>query len=303
MKPKIIFHCGAPKTGSTSFQHLLYANREALLKAGIHFPEVSRKKRVADDLRILLSRLSLKPGKAQDKQIRKARKVIEQTLAENKAHTLLVSHESILGAPFGTGKKSIYPKAARKVPAIAKALEGYDVEVRFFVRDYAGFIPSWYVQQVRMGRTQTFEDFCKRHHATSFSFLPLIAILRASFGEDRVQVFDHADLVADSHATLSKSFPEIMAALGEAGRVLPRKNRTIGGGMVAAYRRWNRMTARLPGSRKVREGIRHFGRRYVLLPLERFSNSPKIAFEPSIAKSLSERFRAELPGMLGSGPG
>lgn len=300
MAGRIILHCGAPKTGSTSFQHMLYANREQMLKAGFYYPGVSRKKREADDIRIVLSNLK---GEGQRKQeVKHARRLIEQIFADSGAHTLLISNESLLGKPAMKGNKSFLPKADNSAKLIAEALEGYDVAVRYFIRDFAGFLPSWYVQQVRMGDDMDFDRFAKVHHFDKATWAPSVASLRRHFGVERVEIYDHADLVKDAHGVFCRAFPEVMAALGDAGKAPPNKNSSIGKGMVDAYRRWNAISDRIGWSRSSKKTIHHIGRRYFLLPFERLSRSEKIRFDPETAKAMTARYRADIEAIKSAAP-
>jgi hypothetical protein len=226
MVGRIILHCGAPKTGSTSFQHMLYANQERMQKAGFYYPAVSRRKREEDDIRLVLS--NLKGEGERKKDIKQARALVEKLFAETGAHTLIISNETMLGAPAVKGRKAFLPKADEAARLMAEALEGYDVAVRYFIRDFTGFLPSWYVQQVRMGKVADFERFLKAYPEDRVSWVPSVAALREHFGPERVEIYDHADLVKDAHGVLSRAFPEVMAALGEAGRTPPNKNTSIG---------------------------------------------------------------------------
>jgi hypothetical protein len=300
MSKKIILHCGAPKTGSTSFQHLLYDNRERMLKAGFFFPAVSRKKREEDDIRIVLSNLKGEGGRR--KEIKHARALIERLFAESGAHTLLISNESLLGKPAVKGNKTFLPKADESARLIAEALEGYDVAVRYFIRDFAGFLPSWYVQQVRMGNDMDFDRFTRVYNLARASWVPSVASLRQHFGVERVEIYDHADLVKDAYGVFSRAFPEVMAALGEAGRSPPNKNSSIGKGMVDTYRRWNRIAEWIGWSQGSRKTIQHIGRRYVLLPFERFSKSEKIRFDPETAAKMTARYKADIEAIKAAAP-
>jgi hypothetical protein len=292
MKPKIILHCGAPKTGSTSFQHLLYANSDILLKAGFYCPSVSRKKRVKDDIRILLGEI-LRPEHDNLDFIYRIRNVLEEIQAESGAHTLVISNEGMLGKPFSRKNYTFYSRANELAERIRLALEDYEVEVRFVIRDYTGFLPSWYVQSVRMGSKLTFDGFLKTYDFKSVTWKTPVLALRRHFGAANVGVYDHADLVRDPHAFLQAMFPEVMAALGDKGRKLPAKNASIGRGMVDLYRRWNILTDRL-ASGSTRKSLQQFGRRYGLLPFERFSKSEKIRLPAAMASEMSSRYGADL---------
>lgn len=300
MSRKIILHCGAPKTGSTSFQHMLYENRERMVKAGFYYPAVSRKKREEDDIRIVLS--NLKGEGSRKKEVRQVRKLIERLFSESGAHTMLISNEGLLGKPAIKGNKTFLPKAEESARLMAEALDGYDVELRYFIRDFAGFLPSWYVQQVRMGNEMDFERFAKAYNLDRATWAPAVAALRRHFGEERVEIYDHADLVKDAHGVFRRAFPAVMEALGEAGRNPPNKNTSIGKGMVNAYRRWNAISERIGWSQKSRKAIQQFGRRYFLLPFERFSRSEKIRFDPETARMMTARYKADIEAIKAAAP-
>lgn len=292
MKPKIILHCGAPKTGSTSFQHLLYANIDLLSNAGFYCPSVSRKKRVKDDIRIMLGSI-LRAENDNQNFIYRIREVLAEIHAETGAHTLIISNEGMLGKPFSHRYPAFYERADELAERIRLTLDDYDVEARFVIRDYAGFLPSWYVQSVRMGSKLAFEDFPEVYDLDSVTWKTPVRALRKHFGTEAVGIYDHADLVKDPQAFLAAMFPDIMAALGERGRQLPAKNISIGGDMVEIYRRWNIISDRLAPNGSVRRTIQHLGRRYGLLPFERFSRSEKLRLPPALAEALSARYRAD----------
>ena len=293
----IILHCGAPKTGSTSFQHLLYAEREHVLKAGFWCPDVSRKKRVKDDIRILLADLTREEGDPA-RRIDHVRKVIAETFAETGAHTLIISNESLLGKPYSSKSARFLPRAEAQIEAIARALEGYDLQVRFFVRDYASFLPSWYVQQVRMGERMDFDGFLDRLDLDAMSWRPVVTALRNAFGADRVEIYDHAEMKSGASRLMAKAFPAVMAALGRRGETIPNKNIAIGRGYVERYRRWNNRVHGLKLSSGARRTLRSFGRRYVLLPFERFSKSEKLAMAEARANPLKVRYAEDIAWIL-----
>lgn len=292
MKARIILHCGAPKTGSTSFQHLLYANRPLLLEKGFYCPAVSRKKRVKDDIRILLGEMSKPENDNQAYRFHIA-EVIEKIRAETGCHTLIISNENLLGKPFLGPKRRFYENAEERAERLHLALQDYDVDVRFVIRDYAGFLPSWYVQQVRMGSPMRFSDFLRGYDFKSMNWEAPVSALRRHFEPGRVGIFDHADMIGDPIGFLRAMFPDVMAALGDKGRELPNKNISIGAGMVERYRRWSVLATKIAPNPRWRARIHQIGRRYALLPLERFSRSAKLALPDDLAKGLTARYQAD----------
>lgn len=289
MKARIILHCGAPKTGSTSFQHLLYANRALLLEKGFYCPAVSRKRRMKDDIRILLEQMTRPENDNQAYRFHIG-EVIEQIRRETGCHTLIISNENLLGKPFQGPRRRFYKHADERAERLHLALQDYDVEVRYVIRDYAGFLPSWYVQQVRMGNTIRFDDFLSSYNLKSMDWSVPVAALRRHFDPERVGIFDHVDMIADPTGFLRAMFPEVMAALGDKGRELPRKNTSIGVGMIERYRRWSELAAKITPNPLWRARVHHIGRRYALLPLERFSRSPKLVMPEDVVKTLKARY-------------
>ena len=213
-----------------------------------------------------------------------------------------IARQVVYSEPAVKGNKTFLPKADDSARLMAEALEGYDVEVRYFIRDFAGFLPSWYVQQVRMGNDMEFDRFTKAYNLDRATWVPAVESLRKYFGTERVQIFDHAALVKDAHGVFCRAFPEIMEALGEAGRNPPNKNTSIGRGMVNAYRRWNAISERIGWSQKSKKTIQHIGRRYFLLPFERFSRSEKIKFDPETARQMTARYKADIEAIKAAAP-
>ncbi len=136
---------------------------------------------------MVIAQLGGLKGKKLDKAIGWARKRIDEIFADPSIHTFVLSNEGFLGKPFLPGKPDFLPKLDRQVAALARVLEGYRVEVRYFVRDFSGFLPSWYVQQVRMGWTQTFDEFLEGLEPDLLTWMPAVERLRATFGAGSVR--------------------------------------------------------------------------------------------------------------------
>lgn len=244
-------------------------------------------------MRNLLAKLG-RPDRQETADREHVCRVIDQIFSQSGASILVISNEDLLGTPLDRKRPEFYPKADLIAPLIANVMRGRDVEVRFFIRDFARFIPSWYVQQVRMGRTLSFAEFVAKFEFQLASWRPAVDALRRSFGENNVRVFDHAELVSDTYDVLTQAFPEVMNALGDDECQLLYKNRTTGKGMVNLYLRWNKIAAWLGPNPAVQRTIQSMGRRYVLTRLEQFFNSEKIEFEPEFAAELSARYAREL---------
>jgi hypothetical protein len=290
MKPKIILHCGAQKTGASRIQQLFLANIDRLAQAGYDCPAGSRNARVRDDIRIMLGDV-LRPQNDNQNFLYRIRAVLQEIQATRGAQTLIIANESMLGRPFTARQSGFYARADDLAQRIRLALDEYDVEIRFVIRDYSTFLPSWYVQSVRTGSRRTFEDFVMASDFASVDWNVPVRAMRRHFGADNVSVYDHADLVRDSHAFLSAMFPGVMAALGDHGHELNDKTRSIGRGMVEAYRCWNEISQRFVPNAEAHRIIHHIGRRYLIQPFERFSKSEKLRLPPEMAAELTARFK------------
>lgn len=139
----VILHLGAHRTGSTSFQRLLQANRQNLIQNGVAFwgPQVTRNGRFSGLLR------------ATEAKDRETRRLIDrnrgqiaielQRLAARGITKLIVSEENMLGtmrANLSAG--SLYPRLEERLERFARAFGGAVSEVALTIRDYPDYWTS-----------------------------------------------------------------------------------------------------------------------------------------------------------------
>jgi hypothetical protein len=166
MKPKIVLHIGAHKTGSTALQSALQANSDLL-----------------DENDIAAIPRPLAAEMFVHEVLLEARDVITDISAE----TIIVTHEVMLGWPFGPigqlmpTQPHLYPETKVRLDALAQVFDGMDVRVIYYIRDQASFLESFYIQCVQAGATHTFDEWISRIDLTQISWRPIIEAIRSRF--------------------------------------------------------------------------------------------------------------------------
>ena len=140
---KVFLHVGAPKTGTSMVQELLYNNRKALADHGI-----------------------LYPGRRRDAHFMAALDLLERTWGGLEADapgswdylagkakkwdgTVVISHEVFAGASEEQAKRAI------------KSLEGCDVHVVYTARDLSRQVPAEWQEQVKHRKKHRYAAFLK----------------------------------------------------------------------------------------------------------------------------------------------
>ncbi len=122
------------KTGTTSLQAALAANRELLLAHGIVCPSVR-----AVPVRAIRS--------AEDATWQATVRGLVEDAARLRAHTVLISHETL--STF----------SAEHLRAVAACLDGHDIRYVACFRHWSGFLPSRWTQNCMRRDAQTFEEY------------------------------------------------------------------------------------------------------------------------------------------------
>lgn len=150
---QIVFHLGFQKTGTTSIQAMLNANKNLLQDIDLRAYGDATK-----DLRVAGRGYCASPTDKNLQRLRRALKShISGFLAGDKKHCL-ISDENILGrVPYGdTG--DILTWAKRILPVIEQELNGISARFVFYTREQVGWLPSLYKQSVKRARvTATFD--------------------------------------------------------------------------------------------------------------------------------------------------
>lgn len=133
-RPKLVVHCGLPKTGTSSLQAHFFSRAADYRKAEIFYPTVGADKK--DKNHAWLS-----------KQLRTAS--VDQLVTTLQScpadcNTIFLSDESLFVEMPGLSDAAL--------SALGEALEGYDVEIVLFERDCAQWMRSFYLQSVQNRR-------------------------------------------------------------------------------------------------------------------------------------------------------
>jgi hypothetical protein len=222
-------HIGSPKTGSSSIQDFLWANRATLAKAGIAIltpgPQQSSANRLAGAI----------GGRNKHDPAEVARDCFARLNRDTPTDAVLSSEEFYLEDPDAIAA------------ALAPHIKQHDAEVQIvlYLRRQDLFIDSFYSQRRKTGRFRgTLQDFIVQFAARELNYLAMVEMWRAAFPKAKVHLrrferarFPDGDIVSDfmqgiGHAGLEKGCdrPEtrntapnrdviaLMDMLGEAGR-------------------------------------------------------------------------------------
>jgi hypothetical protein len=138
---RLTVHIGAPKTGSTYLQRLLYDNRERLLRdQGILYPDVSLRGFGHHDIAFLLGGGYPVWAVPQDKPLSLLADELKQAVAGHMGDIILSSEDFYL-CPN--------PRGLRRFLDDTAAARGRDVRILVYIRRQDDMHESWYNQTVK----------------------------------------------------------------------------------------------------------------------------------------------------------
>ncbi|MBW7921800.1 MAG: hypothetical protein H3C51_06845 [Rubellimicrobium sp.] len=175
---RVIVHVGPHKTGSSALQQCLSANRDALADAGIRFLHDG----VTHQAAMQLAREDF--DKAEENL-----RAISAAISRLDAGTVILSQEDFAGdIPGRSLRQAIYPRLARNLRIISRALRPHAVSFVFFLRNEDDWMRSCYHQHLKH-RTR-FSDIgeFRAHFDQPLSWQDRMDELRATFGERLVAV-------------------------------------------------------------------------------------------------------------------
>lgn len=191
---KAIVHIGAPKTGSSSLQHFLFINAEALASQGFRFHRNVRHRgsqyeyalaamsRVGDllagqDARV---RYRARTLEEQAEQVRRFVEELPQYPTRWREHTALFSSEHMLP----------WLRAASHVKALDEMFREVFSEVRYIVyfRAQPDLILSQYSERIRRGASVPFDQFLKVRLKSAVNHFQPAERWAKTVGRDRLDV-------------------------------------------------------------------------------------------------------------------
>jgi|RhiMetdeSRZDD1v2_1073273.scaffolds.fasta_scaffold47177_3 hypothetical protein len=285
---KVFLHIGAPKTGTSQLQDLLYINREGLRARGVLYPA----ERFDHQFLAALDLIGKSWGGLEDEAVGAWRWLVDQVNGFD--GNVVVSHEVFAGASAEQAKSAI------------EALDG-EVHVIYSARDLVRQIPAEWQEGVKHRRQLSYAKFCadltsdrpKTPMAKWFwtvqEWPDVLARWSATLPADRI----HVVTVPPSDAPRSMLMERFLDLLEIDPGWLPleseRSNVSLGGAETEVIRRINELLPpdRLPGPvyrHYVREVLAH----QTLAPASR---SPRILLPPDLvdwAVTTTERWVGDL---------
>ncbi len=188
---RVVIHVGAHKTGTSLIQRYFSDDPQRTLALGIGL--ITR-----DDA----SNQLVGWGDKLHERPEALRSRLEDEIAKRPS-VVFMSLENTLGRPFLPDKPGLYPDATRGAEGLAKACDGLDTHVVYYVRPIADFLESYYLQTIQQGAWHSFQDWYGTlsgpHH-----WMPAVQALEHAFGADRVIMGDFAEITAGQNQFLSQ---------------------------------------------------------------------------------------------------
>ncbi len=140
---RVTFHVGAPKTGTTYLQNVLFKNRDRLAEHGVLYPYSTRAQsfRSTQDLR------GMGWGSSRPSAFRGEWNDVAQRSREWQGHAVVISNELLGGSPL--------KRIAKGIASVQPA----DVHVVFTARDFARQLVSDWQEHIKHKHTVSLEQF------------------------------------------------------------------------------------------------------------------------------------------------
>lgn len=180
---RLVLHLGSQKTGTTAVQAWCRRHTPELLSHGVAVRTTQPEIRKA-----LGDRYELRHGDSAENLTT----FLNDACRDARTSRLFYSCESNVGPAFQRGGQGLYPHLRDNIEAMARATADVERHVQFTVRDYAPFIESAYLQQLKHGHPVAFEDFVADIDP-GVSWRPVVEHLVDVFGSDHVTVYDYED--------------------------------------------------------------------------------------------------------------
>ncbi|MFL2935447.1 MAG: hypothetical protein ACJZ7Z_01850 [Myxococcota bacterium] len=181
MPKKLIIHCGAHKTATSSLQYFFSTNDNWLLEEGVRYlePASLNESRIPQLLRGELE--------ASPENIVSSAEKFSSLTDETNVDTFLISHESFFSYAGNLTKGPIYPTLKRGLSTLNQL--GLNLETRFLfcVREPADFARSVFLQNLGIVYSGSFEQFFDEIKFKHLDWLPTLQALseNAALGETR----------------------------------------------------------------------------------------------------------------------
>ncbi|MFT5867665.1 MAG: hypothetical protein ACI82I_003428 [Gammaproteobacteria bacterium] len=187
----VVMHIGAHKTATTHLQRSLLAQQQALTSAGIQYygPANLRRpgKGPGDIFGLDIYHEPSKPTRSRAEQA---------DFMFKDGHRLILSDENFIGALHdkqGNIISPLYPKAAKRIAALAGAVGAGPMDVCIGLRNPASFLKSAYSQALIGGKPIAFSDYLSKNPLDQIYWPGLVGRVRSAAGVGRVTVWAYED--------------------------------------------------------------------------------------------------------------
>jgi hypothetical protein len=188
---RVVIHVGAHKTGTSLVQRYFSDQPQKTRALGIGL--ITRED--------ASNRLVGWGDKVHDRP-EDLRSRLEEEMAQQPS-VVFMSLENTLGRPFLTDRPGLYPDATRGAEGLAKACDGFDTHVVYYVRPIVEFLESYYLQTVQQGAWHSFEDWYGTLEGPHL-WTPAVSALDDTFGADRVLMGDFAEIALGQNEFLQQ---------------------------------------------------------------------------------------------------
>ncbi len=187
-------HIGTPKTGTTSIQHFLYANREILESRGYCYPEFPFKYRNRGKYRnglfleaVCYDEYGGRLVELEDERFYAGLEMIR--LFFKTYENIILSDEGIWNACF------VKKRGKNLLPRLKEAADrdGYQVKIIVYLRNQADYLLSWYNQIIKHNitphNTDAWEKYKKKYNRyISLDYYECIKKIEEIFGRENIIV-------------------------------------------------------------------------------------------------------------------
>ncbi len=192
MSRQVYVHAGAHRTGTSSFQLCLAANREKLASLGFDVAYPSRDGAPGGQLRMRLPRPRHKPEEL-PAFVGKVKRNLGRQVSD--APKLIVSEENLPGVIVHFFKGRLYPNRKMRLQVFADALEAIDgqvAQVLFVVRPYDKLFISGFRKHAEDNAVKPFAEHAEAMSNFAGGWPETVQALRNVLGPERVTVVDYA---------------------------------------------------------------------------------------------------------------
>ena len=195
---RLVLHVGAHKTGTTLIQQVLRQRRKALLDTGVFFTE--HQDPLALEVRLLNAIRAMSdipnPGPGISKRFARYFSLVRELGGNSNADVAVMSSEELLGYSLPRSAEEVetidalYGNAGVACRVIAETSGMDEVIPVLYIREQAGWLESQFRERIKMGGSQSFEEFLAYTDLSKLSWEPVVDQIHDAFGQVLVRRYD-----------------------------------------------------------------------------------------------------------------